>query len=350
MLRPPEQGKQLCNLQVVLRRWQVDESHARKDFVRIDSTSWAQSASVRELSCLTLEGRNHGYTSDTAGPLLFFSNSIFFFERWHTSAPTERKGIPYAVDMRSARCVPYPGHWLTLAQLVQGFVRIICFEKARHIIASMTKSDDFRIPKGTPADVAHAIVKGAISGIPVAGGVAAEFFAFVLAPPLVKRRDEWFESLARRLRELELEFDQLGENPAFVTTVMHATQVAVRTNQEEKLSALRNAVGNTALGQTPDDDLRSLFLNFIEEFTSTHLQILKLIQKRTASNLPLLQDLISRREITDQMVLALERNGLLDDQRPYAARGRNTNESLLTFNWTVSNLGEQFLAFISQNT
>ncbi len=54
MLRPPEQRKQLCNLQVVFRRWQVDESHGRKDFVRIDSTNWGTVARGRGwLSCLS---------------------------------------------------------------------------------------------------------------------------------------------------------------------------------------------------------------------------------------------------------------------------------------------------------
>ena len=211
----------------------------------------------------------------------------------------------------------------------------------------MTTSEEHP-PKGTAADAVHALAKGALSGIPMAGGLAAEFFELVLIPPLTKRRDEWFDSLAqRRLRHLELKFDELGKNPSFVTTLLHATQAAQRTHQEEKLEALRSAVENSALGSTPDDDLRSLFLNFIEEFTPTHLRILRLIQNRTSSDLSLFRQLIDQREITDQMVLSLERNGLLVDPRPYAARGRDTGESLLMYVWTVSNLGQQFLAFIS---
>jgi hypothetical protein len=215
----------------------------------------------------------------------------------------------------------------------------------------MAEKEQSHIPKGTTADAAHALLKGALSGIPVAGGILAEFFSLVLTPQLTKRRDEWFKSLALRLRDLELEFDRLGDNPAFITTVMHATQVALRTHQQEKLDALRNAVMNAATGNTPEEDLQSLFLTFIEEFTPTHLRILNLIRDRTSSaNLPLLRNLIEQKEMTDQMVLGLARNGLLHDSRPYAARGRDTGESLLTFSWTVSRLGEQFLAFISPST
>jgi hypothetical protein len=190
----------------------------------------------------------------------------------------------------------------------------------------MAEKEQSHIPKGTTADAAHALLKGALSGIPVAGGILAEFFSLVLTP-------------------------QLGDNPAFITTVMHATQVALRTHQQEKLDALRNAVMNAATGNTPEEDLQSLFLTFIEEFTPTHLRILNLIRDRTSSaNLPLLRNLIEQKEMTDQMVLGLARNGLLHDSRPYAARGRDTGESLLTFSWTVSRLGEQFLAFISPST
>jgi len=65
--------------------------------------------------------------------------------------------------------------------------------------------------------VLHAIAKGALSGIPIGGGVAAEMFGLVLAPPLSKRRDMWFESLAERLKAIEGKLESLADNPAFVT-------------------------------------------------------------------------------------------------------------------------------------
>jgi hypothetical protein len=207
-------------------------------------------------------------------------------------------------------------------------------------------------PRRSAGDVGHALAKGLVGAVPIAGSTAAELFALIVAPPLEKRRERWLEEVASAVQELrekikDLTPEKLSQDDRFVTTLLHATQVALRTHQKEKLDALRNAVGNSAVGNTPEEDLRSLFLNFIEEFTPTHLRILKLIQNKTSSNLPLLRDLISQREMTDQVVLGLARNGMLDDSRPYAARGRDTGESLLTFSWTVSKLGDQFLAFIS---
>ena len=44
----------------------------------------------------------------------------------------------------------------------------------------------------------------------------------------------------------------------FVSAIQHATQIAVRTHQAEKLEALRNAVLNVAAGTAPGDDLQMI--------------------------------------------------------------------------------------------
>lgn len=107
-----------------------------------------------------------------------------------------------------------------------------------------------------------AAIKGAVAAIPL-GGVLAEELGIVLVPPLARRRDEWWEHLARRLRELEetvagFHLEDLSQNEQFVSATLQATQAALRTHQEEKLQALRNAVLNTALGKGGDDDSQAL--------------------------------------------------------------------------------------------
>jgi hypothetical protein len=199
-------------------------------------------------------------------------------------------------------------------------------------------------------DAAHALVKGALSGVPIAGGVAAELFALILAPPLSKRRDAWFESLAQRLKAVEAKLGSLAENPAFVTTTLQATQIAIRTHQAEKLDALRNAVVNSAIGVALEDDMRAVFLHLIDAFTPTHLLILKLFQNRASVDALTFQRLRDARAVTDVMVNELARDGLIEDHRPYAARGRDSGDSLLISDWTLSKLGAQFIEFISSRT
>lgn len=214
----------------------------------------------------------------------------------------------------------------------------------------MSKEEKPTIPKRTLGDVAHALVKGGLSGIPIAGGLASELFELVLAPPLSKRRDEWMESVAKRLQDVEANVASMRNDPAFVTTALQATQIALRTHQEEKLEALRNAVVNSAIGTAPQDDLRAIFLNLVDAFTPTHLRILKYFQNRGSLDSSAIQHLRDTRAVTDMMVNELARDGLIEDQRPYAARGRDSGESLLISDWTLSKLGAQFVEFISSSS
>jgi hypothetical protein len=136
-------------------------------------------------------------------------------------------------------------------------------------------------PKQTVADVGYSLAKGVFSGVPFVGGLASEIFNLVIAPPLTKRRDEWMESIAEGLKELEdkvkgFKIEDLSKNESFITTVMHATQAAVRNHQKEKLDALRNAALNAALPNAPVEDLQMMFLGYIDTLTTWHIRILKL--------------------------------------------------------------------------
>lgn len=138
-------------------------------------------------------------------------------------------------------------------------------------------------PEATIGDAMHTIAKAGLSGVPVLGGPAAELFSAVLVPPLSRRRDRWIQSIAERLKRLEekvqgLRIEELAKNEMFVTTVMHASQVAIRNHQEEKLEALGNAVLNSALPNAPQEDKQLMFLNFVDSLTPWHLNVLKFFE------------------------------------------------------------------------
>lgn len=134
-------------------------------------------------------------------------------------------------------------------------------------------------PEKNTKDVVHHLVKAGISGVPYIGGSASEIFTAIIGPTIEKRRDEWIESIAERLVDLEkeveeLDISKLSENEAFITIVLQASQAAMRTHQEEKLEALRNAIFNSTSTNSPDEDLQLMFLNYIDSFTSWHLKLL----------------------------------------------------------------------------
>jgi len=210
----------------------------------------------------------------------------------------------------------------------------------------VNKEQSVPVPEKSAGDVAHTLARAAISAIPVIGGPSAELLSFVIAPPLEGRRQEWMKSVAGRLDGVEAKVERLAEDPSFVTTMVQATQIATRTHQEEKLVALRNAIVNAAVGTAPEDDMRSFFLSLVDVFTPTHLQVLRFFKDRHVSPVLNFERLRNKGPVVDQMILQLSQNGLLVDPRPYAARNRDLPD-LLSYDWRLSQLGSDFLAFIS---
>ena len=100
------------------------------------------------------------------------------------------------------------------------------------------------VPSNSKGDVLHAITKAGLSAIPIVGGPAVELFQYVVQPPLEKRRFEWMTSIGEKLNELEenkFDLEKLKNDENFISVMMNASQMALRTHQEEKLDALRNA-------------------------------------------------------------------------------------------------------------
>lgn len=135
--------------------------------------------------------------------------------------------------------------------------------------------------KKSKGDLGHALIIGGLPGIfgPVGSIFAALFGSVVYPPPITQRINQLLMDIAFKLEELELrgklEIDELLKNEGFISTLLHATQIAIRTHQKEKLEALKNAVLNSALKTAPEDDYKILFLSFIDNFTIAHVKLLK---------------------------------------------------------------------------
>ena len=147
-------------------------------------------------------------------------------------------------------------------------------------------SDGLTPPVESAGDHLHTLARAGISAVPVVGSPAVELFNTIIAPPIRKRQQEWMESVADGLRRLEEKqkcvVDELKENDAFIDTVMQASQAAVRTANEEKRQALRNAVLNSAGPHPPDEAKRQMFVNLVDTLTVWHLRILALFANPAA--------------------------------------------------------------------
>lgn len=217
--------------------------------------------------------------------------------------------------------------------------------------------EKLEVPSQSKGDIAHSVVKAGLSTIPVLGGASVELFQNVVQPPLEKRRAEWMYKVGEKLQELEekgFNLEELHENEQFISATMYASQLALRTHQEEKLAALRNAIMNIATGQAPEETMQHLFLNFVDTLTELHIQILKLFQAPTPPpnmgtgglssvlehNMP---NLRGRRDLYDQLWKDLYSRGLVNTDVMHTTM---SGDGLVQKR--VTSLGDAFLAFISE--
>jgi hypothetical protein len=139
-----------------------------------------------------------------------------------------------------------------------------------------------RLPgKGAGREIVERTVEAALGSVPIAGAALAVTFVTAIGWRLEQRREEWFTRLAEGVEELRQCMDGLGledlaDNPLFVDAVVTATRTVEHAHQEEKISALRNAVLNSVAADAPDADTQALFLGLVDRFTPSHLRLLGL--------------------------------------------------------------------------
>lgn len=243
------------------------------------------------------------------------------------------------------------------------------------------KEEDLKYSVG---DVGHMLMKAGFSAFPVVGGPLAEFFAFVVASPIEKRRDNILIEVVEKLNELEKKYDdfdikKLAEDEMFITTFTHATTIAMRNHQKTKLKALQNAILNSALVRRPEDDLSLIFLNFIDSFTELHLILLSFFSGDTALTYKndaiskvtgsqsvnglhfvlnefielCLPDLKGKKDIIDLVINDLQKNNIISVDTSHFPTLDGEYPSFDFYNDgsmspIVSEIGAQFLIFINE--
>ena len=221
------------------------------------------------------------------------------------------------------------------------------------------------INKPTTGDYTFAMTKGGLGAIPIVGSIASELLGLLVTPPLEKRRQHWMTEVGTKLKELEekgkIDLSYLSDNEQFIDTVLVATTLALKTSEEEKIKAFKNAILNTALGETSDKTKGQIFLNLLDTFTIWHIKILHFIDNPTkwfenAGQTPpnsfmgsLSRVLISafpplsgQQELLDVIWRDLHDNGLHNTS---GLMTMMTGDGLLANRTTP--LGQEFLKFIS---
>jgi len=139
-----------------------------------------------------------------------------------------------------------------------------------------------KFPKKSKADYANSIAKGIISLVPVAGGPLSVLFETIFSTPLDKRKEQWLHSLAEAIEKINEKVESmtpeaLSQNETFISVSMQATQIALRNHQKEKIAALKNAIINSAINTSMDENKSLMFVRIIDEMTPIHLKVLSFL-------------------------------------------------------------------------
>ena len=216
-------------------------------------------------------------------------------------------------------------------------------------------------------NIVHSLLKGGLGTIPIIGSLAAEVFGIIVTPPLEKRRAEWMNEVAQKLKDLELNhkinFEELQHNDQFIDVVLQASTYALKTSEKEKINAFQNAILNTAVGETPGETISQIFLNQLDSFTIWHIVILKFIDdpkqwyqkaNRTPPNFiagslsNVLFDAFPELKQQNDMV-----NIIWNDLRTAGLHSTGDLNAIMSGGGTLSgrttSLGKKFLDFISNN-
>ena len=198
----------------------------------------------------------------------------------------------------------------------------------------------------------------------VPGGAALMEF---VTSPIEVRRQHWMEMMACDLSKLAQKVEgfsakTLVENEAFVTAMLHASQAAIRTHQQEKHEALRNAVLNVAAERGPDDELQHVFLSYVDRFTPSHLRVLTVMRtpRHILDGVPptspdayggllegAIPELAGRSELYVPIWGDLQAAGLIEvGEQVYGANKPMWSNAKMVTAKTIA-LGDQFLDFIT---
>ncbi len=122
-------------------------------------------------------------------------------------------------------------------------------------------------------DCKDIVIKTFLSGFNIVGPFFTALYEAIKSNELKKRFNEWSDLIEYRLSKLEMQMEDLSKNESFVTTIMQATNSAMKTTKKGKRLCLANAVTNSAKVQI-DESILLIYLNLIDKYTELHLKIL----------------------------------------------------------------------------
>lgn len=248
--------------------------------------------------------------------------------------------------------------WLFEAMASLFFCRITFLKKTYDvdiILLNTCLGECGQMGKKDALTVAEIVVKAATSPIPVGGSLVASVIDEVKSRTMQKRQDEWMNMIEERLGTLEIDFNSIGDNEYFTTAIIKATELAVKTAENEKREYLANAVIN-AITFTAEESVLMIYMEMLEKYTVWHLQVLSHFynpehgigrgnESMGAADSPLYRrypHMVQRKDVVDKIVIDLQNEGMLTSGSYW--HSSMTSNGIYAKRTTA--LGDGFLKFI----
>ncbi|MEM1171487.1 MAG: hypothetical protein AAGJ08_21000 [Cyanobacteria bacterium P01_H01_bin.35] len=198
----------------------------------------------------------------------------------------------------------------------------------------------------------------AILGAAPAGSLFVHFYETYIKEPSSQRLHDFLEELVKELLNLKKQIDTVSfDNPTFQTTFKKAIRIADCEHQQEKFESLRNAVLNSAIPNSFEDDIQAIFLRWIDEFTVSHIRLLRMLhyidnynEEKIVADFP---DLEENRSFYNQILLELNAKGAIKLSETYQVVEPVAKKIIEDIDRIIrakksrtTELGKQFIQFI----
>lgn len=130
------------------------------------------------------------------------------------------------------------------------------------------------IRKEDVIDFALATAKGAMSNIPVAGGLFTEYINLGQEKIQNKRFLEWKQIVESRLEKLECSVEELSQNNLFYSCFQITSTSAMRAYQKEKRILLANALFNSVKIIDISEDKKLFFIGLLDKYVLAAIKLL----------------------------------------------------------------------------
>lgn len=201
--------------------------------------------------------------------------------------------------------------------------------------------------------------KTAVSMIPVGGPLINETYDAIKNNALAKRRQEWERAVEEKIANLEISIEELGSNDVFSTTLIYATEQAMKTSSELKRKSLANAVYNSAVIDI-DESIVLIYLDMIYRYSELHIRILSYFNnpkkygiyedtyrnRMGSAKIPLFDtfpELKEKEDVVDKIIKDLFNDGVMSSDNLNVS---GTSSGMVASRTTL--LGKKFVEFISE--